>query len=91
MKNKPADGHDGSVVKNGDDKDEDSGEVPVVGEGKDGEREHNAHSHTHSIRRVVLHPLKDLATLANGVHHHGKTGLRHHNIRCCEDTLILTL
>ena len=68
-------GHDGTIVKNGDDKNHERREVELPDEGHDSETDDNSDGDSTSVDGVVSHTLEDNSGSVDGVDNSGQSGL----------------
>lgn len=73
-------GHDGTIVEKGDDKNHEGREFELVGEDKDGEANDDTDGDGASVDGVVPHTLEDDTGSSDGVDDGGETGLSQDDI-----------
>jgi len=73
-------GHDGSIVQDGDNKDHERGEVEFPYQSNEHESKHNTDGDGNSVDCVILHPLEDGSACQNSTHDHTESWLGQDNV-----------
>lgn len=73
-------GHDGTIVQDGDDQDHEGREVELPDEGHQGEADDNSDGNGTSVDGVVSHTLENNSGTSNGVNDGGQSGFGQDNV-----------
>jgi hypothetical protein len=84
-------GHDGTIVKDGNDKNHERGEIESPTESHDGETDDNSDSDGTGIDGIVSHSLENNSGSVDGVNNGGKSGFGQDNIGSTSSSIGSTL